>query len=97
MLLSQHGFFMLSLYLDDLNTSIMNESMFILVNLNTNECYYSKCLKPLSSIVGCSTETLRKWLKDSNLAARKGYFIGLGDRLKTNQGKGNANNYAFSS
>ena len=68
----------------------MNDNMFILVNLQTNECYYSKVLRPLSLVVGTTTQTLRNWLRNKDIALKQGYFIGSGVRLYSNQGKGNS-------
>ena len=67
------------------------EQMYILIVIKTNECYYSKVLKPLCSITNRSTKTLRTWLQQPKTALKQGYMIGLATRLKSKQGGNNPN------
>ena len=57
--------------------------MFILIDIKKDLSYVSKCLNPLSLIVGYSTQTLRNWLRDSEIATKKGYILRRAELVKT--------------
>ena len=57
--------------------------MYILTDINNDCSYVAKCLSPLSLIVGCTTQTLRNWLKSPDIALNRGYIVKPAKLLKT--------------
>ena len=57
--------------------------MYILIDQKSNLSYVSKCLSPLCLMIGITTQTARNWLKQPNLALKRGYTLQPATLLKT--------------
>lgn len=75
--------------LDRLKPKVMDK-LYYCISVDGSQVYLSKVLKPICVQVGITTQTMRNWLKSSETALKRGYFVGPAAVLKSKQGKGNA-------
>ena len=59
--------------------------MYIVIEIETKQAYYSKCITPLCKVLGKDRHTIANWFNKPEIALKRGYIVAVGKQLKSNK------------
>jgi hypothetical protein len=64
----------------------VKDQYYVLIRVSDCKSWFATVLKPLADQVGVTTVTMRSWLREPEIALKRGYIVSQAYRLKSKQG-----------